>query len=78
MRIKKLIEIDPQYGKALFNLGTLYLKQGDVQQAIEKLEQAVTFVQDPMKALWNLYEAYRSSEQFPRALLSTLQRLVAL
>ena len=53
------------------------MKQGNVQNAIDKLEQAVKFLKNPMKALWNLYEAYRSSELFSKA-LSTLERLISL
>jgi len=37
---KRALEIDPRYGKALFNLGTLYESKGDLKQALEKYKAA--------------------------------------
>ncbi|MCI0484963.1 MAG: tetratricopeptide repeat protein, partial [candidate division NC10 bacterium] len=37
---KRALEINPKYGKALFNLGTLYESRGDLKQALEKYKAA--------------------------------------
>jgi tetratricopeptide (TPR) repeat protein len=37
---KRALEINPRYGKALFNLGTLYESRGDLTQALEKYKAA--------------------------------------
>lgn len=37
---KMALEVDPQYGKALNNLGTLYEATGDIQKALEQYEAA--------------------------------------
>jgi len=37
---KRALEINPRYGKSLFNLGTLYESRGDLKQALEKYKAA--------------------------------------
>jgi tetratricopeptide (TPR) repeat protein len=37
---KRALEVNPRYGKALFNLGTLYESRGDLKQALEKYKAA--------------------------------------
>jgi tetratricopeptide (TPR) repeat protein len=37
---KRALEVNPKYGKSLFNLGTLYESRGNLQQALEKYKAA--------------------------------------
>jgi tetratricopeptide (TPR) repeat protein len=37
---KRALEINPRYGKSLFNLGTIYEARGDLKQALEKYKAA--------------------------------------
>ncbi|MEE8492448.1 MAG: tetratricopeptide repeat protein [Nitrospirales bacterium] len=37
---KTALEVNPSYGKALYNLGTLYESRGDLKQALEKYKAA--------------------------------------
>ena len=45
--LQRAIELGPDYGRAYYNLGTVYLKLGVVEQALENFQQAVKYDGDP-------------------------------
>ena len=46
--IKKALVYEPDHGAYIDSLGWVYFRQGRYQEAIEKLEQAVQFLSDPV------------------------------
>jgi tetratricopeptide (TPR) repeat protein len=66
--LEKAIELDPQNGRAYFELGLLYnvqQNQGDAQQSLEK---AVQKSPNESKFWYALGEIYRLQEQFEKAI----------
>ena len=62
---RKAIEIDPRHVKALFNMGRLYLQQGEPRKAFDAFSRVVEFTSDNAAA-WNylgyIYETLGSIE----------------
>lgn len=59
---QKIITLFPRSADAFHLLGVTYSKQGRYQQAIEQINQAISFNQHPMY-FFNLGESYRMNQQ---------------
>ncbi len=59
--LKEAIRLDPKYAPAYFQLGSLYVNESRLPEAIEKLEQAVRLDPKLVEAHYRLGQAYQKA-----------------
>ncbi len=66
-KFKRIIGINPLRIDAYYNLGLLYNKQGQSQQAKQVLEHGISLDPDNLNIHYELAKAYKDSGEFNRA-----------
>lgn len=65
--LQKALEVDPQYYKAYYNLGLLYLNDNKLTKAIENFENALKYNKEFPYAYYNLGCCYLKDAEFRKA-----------
>jgi len=66
-QLKTAISLDPRFGDAYLQLGTLYADRGSLPDAITMLQHAVEFMPTPDQAHYRLAQIYRHRGEFEKA-----------
>ncbi len=73
----KAIEISPNYGLAIYNLGNVYARENKLSEAIKQLEKIVPFNSDQPNLLFQLGLLYYQNNQHDKA-FTTMQQVLVL
>ena len=74
---KEALRLNPNYAKALNNLGSVYNKTGQYRDAVEPLKKAIQLKADFPEAHYNLGTAFYRQSQFAEA-VAALQAAIRL
>ena len=74
---KKAIDMSPNYGLAIYNLGNVYARQNKLAEAIRQLEKIAPFNSDQPNLLFQLGLLYYQNNQKDKA-LTTMQQVLVL
>src|SRR3989338_2025786 len=76
MNYQKAIEMSPNFGLAIYNLGNVYARQNKLSEAIKQLEKIVPFNSDQPNLLFQLGLLYYQNVQRDKAFMAMQQVLV--